>query len=136
MPVLFYACFINYVYISGPYAGLCLGGFFTKLRWTFPEGEARIHSYSVRNALLEPEGSGGMPPPGKFWILGFLRLILVQFRDKLAMKLATLQHYNTLLIDLERTFLPQFWPVGGGSSEPPEPPLRTGLPRSFFSLDK
>ena len=37
------------------------------------------------------------------------------------------KHYNTLLIDLERTFLPQFWPVGGGSSEPPEPPLRTGL---------
>ena len=46
--------------LSGPYAGFCLGVFFTKLRWTFPEKEARIRSYSAQNALLG--GSGGMPP--------------------------------------------------------------------------
>ena len=36
------------------------GDFFTKLRWTFPEGEVHIHSYSARSALLG--GSGGMRP--------------------------------------------------------------------------
>ena len=39
---------------------------------------------SVQNVLLGV--SGGMPPPGKFWILGLLQLFLVQFWDKLLAK--------------------------------------------------
>ena len=105
-----------------PVRRILVGGFFTKLRWTFPEGEARIHCYSARNALLG--GSGGMPPRK---ILDF-RLseidsgavsgqISYEVSDPSSSK-----HYNMLLIDLERTFLPQFWLVGGFVRTPRTPP--------------
>ena len=50
--------------MSRPVRMILVGGFFTKLRWTFPEGEARIRSYSMQNVLLG--GSGGMPPQENF----------------------------------------------------------------------
>ncbi len=41
------------------------------------------HNTIARKAWLLG-GSGGMPPPGKFWISGLLRSFLVQFRGEIA----------------------------------------------------
>ena len=54
--------------------------------------------YTVRSVLLG--GSGGMPPQEIFFILGLLRLFLVQFRDKIAIVIGILAGGVILFINM------------------------------------